>query len=405
MLLTEYRRGVGVLLTPVIALVVWLGVFGAGTPWPGPWLKLAETVHQVSVEPFVIAAAVWQAGRERRRGTRDLLSVTPRARWQRLSLSWASIVLGGALGVLLPLLVGTVLVALHDGYMAPGWWWLIVNTFLGIGFHAAVGTVVGVLVPSPLLGLVGAVAAYVALFGTSLRGVLLLGQTPIAGWPPPPDFRVPNSGPQVLMALWLVMSTAALIAVVSQHRAAFVVIPVALALAVVLHARAENVGWFWRVDQHADELICRDNVCVLREDLHQLDLVFAAAKPVLDKVSGIPGAPTTAVPGEGATHLWVARRDLDWSGKSVRDPGDTYFRRTLVWSVVHHPESCSAAADLSRVAGAWWLADPGMLEASTDSAALLDRLNRLDVVAQRKWFGDFLAAVRRCDEPALMALR
>ncbi|WP_086828560.1 hypothetical protein [Allokutzneria sp. NRRL B-24872] len=379
MLLVEYRRGAGPLLTLAVAVVTWLSLFGLDWRLTGPWLRLTATIQAVPIPPLVFAAAVWQASRERRRDMGDQLASSARATWRRRGLTWASVVLGGLLGVLVPFVAGAVLMVVHGAYPAPGWWWPLLTTVFAVGFHAALGLLVGVVIDAPLVGIVLGITVYVA---ASDGYGLLKWQSPDGGsWAPEP-------GAFALNAVALALGVVVLIAVAAANRAIFLAVPAVLAYVVV----ATGTISFWRVDERGAELVCRESVCVDRASAHQLDAVFAIAKPLLDKVSGIPGAPTTASPTRTGANLWVTGMMMNWRGEQLYDVGDRIYRRTMIDAVVS--PRCADRNELSDAAAAWWTGD--------GSAS---RVERLSPEAQRRWFADYLSAARRCDTAALAVLR
>ncbi|GAA4020143.1 hypothetical protein GCM10022247_50060 [Allokutzneria multivorans] len=386
MLLTEYRRGAGPLLTLTVAALVWLRLFGLVLRFPGSWLDSATEVLTAPIAPLVFTAAVWQASRERRRDMDDQLGSSARAAWRRRGLTWASIVLGGALGVALVVGVAVVLLVARGAYAAPGWWWPLIITVLGIGADAALGVLVGVVFPWPLLGIVLGVAAYV---------VLSEGRGPFRWWPPFDGYWTPDAGPHSLIALTLGIGVLALITLASRHRMALLAVPSALVCQMFL----DDTTSFWRVDPRAGELVCRESVCTSRASVHTLDTVFAIAKPLLDKVAGIPGAPTTAAPSNTGASLWVTGMHTGWDGKQLFEPESPRYKRLLVQTVV--TARCAAHDELSAAASAWWT---GVVSSPQEQAALA-RVERLSPEAQRTWFGDYLSALRRCDAAALAALR
>ncbi|MCP3802992.1 ABC transporter permease [Allokutzneria sp. A3M-2-11 16] len=408
LLWVEYRCGAGIVLTPVAAVISWLDIFGADAEWPGPWLTLAERTRGtlVFLAPLVAAVAAWQASRERRRDVRGLLASTPRDRLHRTGLSWASIALASALGLLVPLLAGAVLVAWHGGYGGSGWWWLILNTFLALGLVAAFGTVVGTLVPRPVLAVAtGAVAyflwAVLVETGVPQLSLLLPYVPPRLPWEPV-DVR---GGPQVLAALWFIAVTVALLALVSVRPKRWAAVPAAGAVAIAVVFCGFASADFWAPDQRALELVCRDRVCTTRDDAHLLDKINAMAKPLLDKVSGIPGAPTSAMPEDSGRYLRVYGMVISWRGEPMR--GALHYRDHMVAPVLSGQcaEAVTRALRVQRVAALmWWTGDHSTLDWEPRAADLVERLNRLDVAAQRRWFAQYLDAVRRCDSSAVAAI-
>ncbi|MCP3802991.1 hypothetical protein NLX83_27325 [Allokutzneria sp. A3M-2-11 16] len=398
---TEYRRGAGIVLTPVVAVLSWAALFRTRMEWPGPWTTLAERVHGTLffLAPLVVAVAAWQASRERRRGTRELLGTTTRVPWRRLGLTWASITLGATAGLLVPLVVGGVLVVWHGGYGGGNWWWSLLNSLLAIGFFAAFGMAFGAAVPSPLLGVTAGVTVY---FLVATAETLVVGFATLFPFLPAdvmlqfPEFR---AGPQALLATWFVSATVALLALVSVRPKRRAAVPVGVAAVVA----AIPLGDFEVIDERADDLVCQDRVCTVRAHAHLLDKAVAEAKPLLDKVSGIPGAPTSAMPDYAWQHLRVYDMVLDWYGERVR--GEYPYHRLMVDSVVSGLE-CDG--DVQREFGVprmaavvWWTGDRAALDEEPRAAGLVDRLLRLDVAAQREWFARYLSAIRRCDRSAV----
>ncbi|SDM47364.1 hypothetical protein [Allokutzneria albata] len=406
-LFTEYRRGAGIALTPPAAVLSWLSVYGMDMPWPGPWMTLAEDIRATVfvVGPLVLAFAVWQASREQRRGACELLGMTPRPPWQRVAWSWASVTLGGVLGVLVPLVVGVVLVAWRGAYAADGWWWPLIATVVDIGFIAAVGTTIGALVPVPLPGLLGGVAAYITIAqlakGSEAGLSALFPGLPYVGhWLP----REARPVAHAVVVLWFVVGTVTLLVLVAARRKWLAAVPAAIATGVAVVVGGFTASDYVVVDQRALELVCRDQVCTTRAQAHLLDRITAVAKPLLDKVAGIPGAPTSARPRSTGQDLDVGEMRVDWRGELMYFES-IYYHQSLVSAVLRPRCVAHVEFDVPRAAvTAWWTGDRSVLSDVPGAADLLDRLNRLDIAAQRAWTARYLNAVRRCDSSAVVEI-
>lgn len=157
----ETRRNVARWLVPVILLVAWWMLSARG--WiPILWSSTNDLLQE-SVIPFAVpalaGAAAWMAGRERRRGTQDLLATTPAAPLSRSLSTWASTAIWGIVACTIfaaVMMSWTALVAAWGGPELPSF----LSMLTSILAFSAWGYAIGVLAPSRFTAPAVAVGAF-----------------------------------------------------------------------------------------------------------------------------------------------------------------------------------------------------------------------------------------------------
>jgi hypothetical protein len=112
--------------------------------------------------PTVVGAAAWTGSREVRRGLADLLGVTARSRWARQLAAWAATTAWALGGYLVGVGVLYAMTASQASWGGPLWWPAAVGA-ASLPALAALGFAAGALLPSRFTPPLAAVGAFVAL--------------------------------------------------------------------------------------------------------------------------------------------------------------------------------------------------------------------------------------------------
>lgn len=157
----ELRRNAGVWLFPTIPLAAWWLLSNWG--WiPFLW-DSTNAQLQASVAPFAVPAvagiAAWMAGRDRRRGIEDLLASTPLAPEVRELALWGGTAGWGVLAYVAFAAWMTGRTALSATWGGPDLWRVAI-VIAAIFGGAALGMLIGRLIPSRLTPPVVAVASF-----------------------------------------------------------------------------------------------------------------------------------------------------------------------------------------------------------------------------------------------------
>jgi hypothetical protein len=390
----ELRRGSALVTALVTAVAAAWFLVTETAQWAGRWTMLTQhfRVALMLLGPLVVAAGAWQAGRDHRNRTGELLRSTARPGWHPLVVAWAAVALGGTLGVLVPYGIAGIVVGRVASYAGGGWWWTAGVGVLALWTLTALGVAVGRLAPFPLVAPIAAVVA-LGLLGTIVaetepgnRAALspvseFLGET--AGWP---------GWYHAWQAGWLLAIAAALLALAAgQWRGALPPALLAAGLAVVPVLAGPAFGRP-RPDPGAAALVCTRSgpaVCLTRVNAYLLDPVAVAVQPMLTRLAGIPGAPVRAVDSAASD----GRRSPDALYLSLTDAStvdghlmNAYRVDSNITSILY-PSSCLPGDAVVRRAYEWVMG-----EAKSDAAE------------ERAWFGAYLAAMRSCDPEALKRL-
>ena len=293
----ELRRGTA----PLAAAAM----FGAGVwmlavhpdDWAGRWAGLANylRVSLLILCALMIAAGAWQSGRERRRDIDELIASTPRPGWQPLAVSWLAVTVAGVAGLLVAFAGAGVLIARVATFAGGGWWWTLTVGFLALAAAAAVGVLVGRLVPLRVAAPVAGLATYLGLaVVTYWDGASAAWLSPVyGGWAV--YSRVPDRV-TALQAAWLVALTVLLLALAPPQRRA-PLLAGGLAVAVAVPIITGPGTYRLPADPAAVELVCTSSgpqVCLSRINAFLIDDVTKVAQPILRRLDGIPGAPRRA---------------------------------------------------------------------------------------------------------------
>jgi hypothetical protein len=246
----ELRRGplwaLAIAALPVLALLLVLTVNGAPS-WRGlSQATLASELQASGV--LVLAVAVWQGGRERRRGTRELLASTPRPAGQATVAAWLPTVAWPAAAYTLVAVALTALAAATFGPARPALVGLFAVAELELAACAAVGFGLGRLIPgrfvAPLAGAAG-FAGFV-LIGNARGGnamyLMVLAPFQVRFWMQPVWWFA------IAAAVWFGGLAAAVLTATGARRRWLVLAPLAISLlAAALIVRTPA----WRVNTTA----------------------------------------------------------------------------------------------------------------------------------------------------------
>lgn len=324
----ELRRSTMMWMVPLALLAFWLDTYRGSMALPPLWssrtLILRRGAALDDFAPFVVGAAAWVGGRDRRRGIGEQVDITPLPRWAGRLTTWAATA-GWALGAYLAC-VGFLYGAIAwQGAAGRPLWWPVVVGAVALAAFSALGFAVGVLVPSrftaPLAAIVTALVLRQTLrSGSGGRYALLSPVTSPAYSQAPPradagvfyPYLPDLSLTQLLFFGGLTVAALGVLGVQTvcggpgARRLAAAVVAVGLAssatgTALVGTARVEANGVVVpalhdTADDHpiAYTPVCGGSaiqVCLNPVYKAYLPTVAAALDPLLREVAGLPGAP------------------------------------------------------------------------------------------------------------------
>ncbi|KAB1118899.1 MULTISPECIES: hypothetical protein [Micromonospora] len=419
------RRALRVELRRGTAPLAAVAMFGAGVwmlavhpdDWAGRWAGLANylRVSLLILCALMIAAGAWQSGRERRRDIDELIASTPRPGWQPLVMAWFAVTVAGVAGLLVAFAGAAVLVARVATYAGGGWWWTLTVGVLALAAAAAIGVLVGRLVPlrvaAPIAGLATYLGLAIITYWDGTPGAWL---SPVyGGWAV--YSRVPGRI-TALQAAWLVALTVLLLAAAArQQRAALLAGGLAVAVAVPITTGPGTHRL--PADPAAVELVCTSSgpqMCLSRINAFLIDDVATVVQPILGRLDGIPGAPRRAADQAAQPAGQSIERDdgtvwlnLDYQSTALGGLASRKNLRADFRQVTRtRCEDPSGTRNIDmRVYRTDTLATDWMLdEAATPDDVPLTVLRALPEPAQRSWFAAYLDAAHRCDIPALIRL-
>ncbi|MGY0058496.1 hypothetical protein ACWY4P_18415 [Streptomyces sp. LZ34] len=410
-LLTELRRGIGLPAGAAMLPVLLFTMYTKADGWLTGWTDTTDMLRTAGLllgAPLAAAAACWQGGRERRRGTEELLATAARSRLRQILLTAAPTVVWPVGGYLLTA-AGCLSVTWRYASGGGPYVSLIAADATAIGSIAVLGFLVGRLLPwrlaPPVLALiVYNVSLFIAIQDSPVAW-LSPGKEHVFSW----DRPVWWFGP-VSMVWTAGLTAAALLAYTARRRArALALAPLAAAAtAAVLLVQTGN--GLWRPDPASATLVCDDGaprVCATRVHGRMLPDASAALAGLTAKLRGVPNAPTRIV--ESRDDRRVRRTDAPLSG------WDSYFRRNRI----AEPEmfaanaalgatapSCPGVSDEERYndlseAVAEWLAPMPRPERpiGQDAPGYTRALAKLEAMPDRertRWLGTYFAAARSC---------
>ncbi|OWA16291.1 hypothetical protein B9W68_08425 [Streptomyces sp. CS227] len=434
---SELRRGLAPWAGAAVLLTLAVTMATKAAQWQGDWAEthgLLRTTTMLLLGPLVAAAGCRQGGRERRRGTGDLLRQAVRGRREQTLAALAPLVAC----VVAAQLLGTAGVYLATwpyslgGGLTPGHWLLHAADAVLVAGLTATGFVVGRLVKWRGAALVLAFGCYV------LLGISAYVDTPLGRLAPAQEPGLSEEIPALwlapVIAVWVGgLALAALVGHLARRKLLSLVPLLAAALAGTVLVQTGDDAW--RTDPRAQRLVCDDGtprICVTERHRNLLAPAGEALSGLRERLEGVPGLPERFVenrPGhrirrgtgevqlpmftplghsvvrgevtDHAVYAWEAVAALffpdcpDPSGGELDDVVWTYLAPT-------HQRNLSDPEYALREAERHW----GAKGAAETRAALkqLDRLRALPDAERAAWLGEYIAAAQRCDLAAQPAL-
>ncbi|MEU9861020.1 hypothetical protein AB0D99_09095 [Streptomyces sp. NPDC047971] len=410
---TELRRGVGPWAGAAVAVTLLVTMYAKAPAWQGRWTDATDTLHIATAllaGPLTLAAGCWQGGRDRRRGTLELLRSVPRGRLRRTLLAVAPSALWPVAG---QLLATTVCLLATWPYVGGGrpYLELVAADAVALASLGTLGHLVGLLVPwrltAPLLAVAGYVGLAVGTYTESPARWLSPAVEHASPWEEPVWWFAPAS------AVWTGgLALAALLAYAARpaRLRLLALLPLAAAVAAavpVLRLPAEGP---WRPDPETTRLVCDDGapgVCVNALDRALLPDISQALAPLNERLRGLPGAPARWVGGAnapGAGEIGLPDHTMDAVRGRLRNP-DLYLNSAVQWLFSDICDSGGVTeADAERLADVHlavseWLAptpeDYGV-PVGPGAQRHLDALRAGSPAAQRDYLARYLVA-DRCD--------
>jgi hypothetical protein len=326
----EIRNSTMLLLVPVALLLFWFDAYRRSMTFPPFWSLRTQTVQfgaLLDFAPFVAGACAWVASRDRRTGSTDLVTSTPRSRWAAQVVTWAATtwwaVAGYACGV-----AAIYAVTSNQGAWGGAPWWPAVVGAVGVAMFATLGFVAGTFFPGRLTAPLAAVVSFGLVVVVYGAGYGIHGLTnkyalvsPVNGAPHLPDtgafysFSPDLSIVQVMFMAGLAVAALGVLGLsaTSGGRTLRGVAAVVTAAGLVAAGTGLGLAGTTRAtpagltvpaihDAASDRLIPYTQVCgqaTIQVCLHPafrayLANVTTAVAPVLREVTGLPGAPVRA---------------------------------------------------------------------------------------------------------------
>ncbi|WP_225847756.1 hypothetical protein [Streptomyces sp. HPF1205] len=179
----ELRRNTMMWMVPPALLAFWLdtyrGSMALSPLWSSRTLILRQGAAVDDFAPFVVGAAAWIGGRDRRRGIGEQVEVTPLPRWAGRLTTWAATA-GWTVGAYLAC-VGVLygMIAWQGAAGSPPWWPVVVGA-VALVACSAIGFAAGVLVPSRFTAPLAAIVTGLVLRQTLRSGGRYVLLSPIA---------------------------------------------------------------------------------------------------------------------------------------------------------------------------------------------------------------------------------
>nr|WP_133998450.1 hypothetical protein [Streptomyces sp. 846.5] len=147
----ELRRSTMMWMVPLALVAFWLDTYRSSMALPALWgsrtLILRQGMAVDDFAPFVVGAAAWVGGRDRRRGIGEQVDITPLPRWAARTASWAATA-GWTLGTYLACVGFLYGMTASQGAAGSPLWWPVVVGAVALAAFSALGFALGVLVPS-----------------------------------------------------------------------------------------------------------------------------------------------------------------------------------------------------------------------------------------------------------------
>ncbi|MEU1801340.1 hypothetical protein [Streptomyces sp. NPDC019937] len=408
----ELTRWSGPVVGATVLVTLLVAMDDKADLWLTTWMSTADHLRTAGLllgGPLTAAAACWQGGRERRRGTTDLLATMPRTPLRRALVAAAPTILWPVAGYLLTTAVCLVATWRYASYGHP-WPSLIAADATALGALGVLGFLAGRVVPWRLAPPVVAVGTYLVLGLPGYSESAVTWLSPVLADSFFGDRPLWWCAPVSMM--WTAgLAGAALLAYAARRRVTALVPLVAAATAAALLTQLGTDGP-WRPDPAASALVCDDGtpqVCASRVHTRMLPGASAALAGLSAKLRGVPNAPARVVEKDTS-----AARDTD----APVSGWDTYFRLNRITEpelFAHNaaaataaPVSCPAPgphtpADDISTAVADWLAPMPVWDDPLPGppppplyARTLTRLRTMTEPERTRWLGGYLADARSC---------
>ncbi|MDT9688123.1 hypothetical protein Q5762_07105 [Streptomyces sp. P9(2023)] len=407
----ELRRGAGPWVGAAVAVTILVTMYGKAPDWQSRWTDATDTLHVATgllAGPLALAAGCWQGGRERRRGTLELLRSVPRGRLRRTLLAVAPSALWPAAGQLLATAVCLLATWPYVGGGRP-YLELVAADAVALAALGTLGHLVGLLVPwrltAPLLAVAGYAGLGIGAYTESAARWLSPAAEHSSPWDEPVWWFAPAS------AVWTGgLALAALLAYAARpaRLRLLALLPLAAAVAAAVPVLRLPDEGPWRPDHEASRPVCDSGtpqVCVPALDRGLLPDISRTLAPLNERLRGLPGAPVRWVggpngPGAGETEL--PDPSLDAVRGRLRNP-DLYLNSAVQWLF---SETCRsedfAGPEVERLgevhlAVSEWLAPTPEgygVPVGPSTERHLDALRAKSPAAQRDYLARYLAADR-----------
>jgi hypothetical protein len=170
----ELRHNAMAWMAPVVIALFWLTTYRKTMAGPPLWNLRAANLQSGTAIDFVAplaGAAAWMGSRESRRRLTDMVTITPRARWGRLLVTWAATTIWAMVAYAACAAVLYGMTARQVSWGGPLWWPAAVAAACLPAF-TALGFAAGVLLPSRFTAPLAAIAAF---FILALSTDLIIG--------------------------------------------------------------------------------------------------------------------------------------------------------------------------------------------------------------------------------------
>lgn len=324
----ELRHNAMAWMLPVVAALFWLITYRKTMATAPMWNLRAADVQSGSVIGFVAplaGAAAWMGSRESRSRVTDTVTITPRARYGRLLVTWAATTIWALLAYAGCLAVVYAVTASQTSWGGPLWWPAAVAAASMPAF-TAFGFAAGVLLPSRFTAPLAAIAAFFLLV---LSTELIKGSH--SYWQVTPIVTGPwNLGPDpgvatfyhflpdlpIAQVMFLAGFTTVLLAILALPAGAggrslrtagagLAIAGLAAAATAVMLAGTGTMNQYGMIDIPALHDAASDQpiqytpvcsrtaipVCLNPAYASYLSVTAAALDPLLNEMAGLPGAP------------------------------------------------------------------------------------------------------------------
>ncbi|MFE4370069.1 hypothetical protein ACFRMN_17890 [Streptomyces sp. NPDC056835] len=305
----ELRRSAAPLAGFLLLLVAFAFLQLVGGPWwegaenwTEQWTSTAwwQRFTMVLLWPLAVTAGAVQGIRDRRSGTSELLSTTPRPGWHRATTIAGALALTLTAAYVLVFLYGGVRVLVNDGYVHLGWLPVLAVGALALVAGALLGMGVARAVPSaltpPLLAL-GTLTAVLAVHETVTPGmvpnrIVLLSPALSQVYS---TFLTVTWRVHAGQTVWLLglAATGFLLLVAGRPRARLLgLLPVVLGAAVAVPLLPADSARNYALDKAATALVCEGRVCVTKLHEPRLAALKGPGEEALRLLGRLPDAPS-----------------------------------------------------------------------------------------------------------------